>query len=90
MIELLSVGPKQDDNGWPAYLAMDPLREEFQEVPHFGEQPVGFVTSYYELRDLADEHGITLEHISGLEQMVKELGEVENELGPMSGRIGRR
>lgn len=90
MIEFLSVGPKQGNHGWPIYPGVDPLYRECEEVTHFEEQPLGVVASYSELRDLADKHDVSLEHIEGLEQMVRELGEMENERGPMSGPGGHR
>jgi len=76
MEKFLIVGTRVTGNSWPVYLEDDPIRPEMTEVP-LSRPPIAHVTSWDELRALADQHSVALYQIDGdgLKEMEKELGE---------------
>ena len=67
----------QDNGRWPVYLENDPLRPEGTATPT-PAPVIGYVTSWQELKALADVHKIASHHIDGIGR-----DEMEKKFGPM-------
>jgi hypothetical protein len=77
MTNALMVAKKDPQGTWPVYKMEDIIRKEGEAVPLPGP-PVGSVSSWAELNDLADKYGVEKHQIYGDGR-----DEMEGELGPM-------